>query len=177
MRLDHLSPFTVRACPDRDFPLQGIQLSRFCSLTFQPPHVVALSPGEDTRAPRLSVEAGRVGIRRRLIHIGESRRPSRFPGGHRRRVTPVPIPNTEVKPSTADGTAWATAWESRSLPGIFLNARYWRRYRAFLLYRQRPCRRCSAGNATRWRFHATYPSRVRARLSRKRSLGRCRGFS
>ena len=28
-------------------------------------------------------------------------------------VTPVPIPNTEVKPSTADGTAWVTAWESR----------------------------------------------------------------
>ena len=45
---------------------------------------------------------------------------TRFPGGHRRGVTPVPIPNTEVKPSTADGTAWVTAWESRSLPGLFL---------------------------------------------------------
>ena len=43
---------------------------------------------------------------------------TKFPGGHRRRVTPVPIPNTEVKPSTADGTARAGAWESRSLPGI-----------------------------------------------------------
>jgi hypothetical protein len=42
-----------------------------------------------------------------------------FPGGHRRGVTPVPIPNTEVKPSTADGTARVTAWESRSLPGVF----------------------------------------------------------
>jgi hypothetical protein len=42
-----------------------------------------------------------------------------FPGGHRREVTPVPIPNTEVKLSTADGTAWETAWESRSLPGLF----------------------------------------------------------
>jgi hypothetical protein len=42
-----------------------------------------------------------------------------FPGGHRRGVTPVPIPNTEVKPSTADGTARGTAWESRSLPGVF----------------------------------------------------------
>src|SRR5215471_12345747 len=42
-----------------------------------------------------------------------------FPGGHRSRVTPVPIPNTEVKPATADGTAWETAWESRSLPGLF----------------------------------------------------------
>ena len=47
------------------------------------------------------------------------RAPNRFPGGHRSRVTPVPIPNTEVKPATADGTAWVTAWESRSLPGLF----------------------------------------------------------
>ena len=44
----------------------------------------------------------------------------KFPGGHRRGVTPVPIPNTEVKLSTADGTAWVTVWESRSLPGLFL---------------------------------------------------------
>ncbi len=42
-----------------------------------------------------------------------------FPGGHRGGVTPVPIPNTEVKPSTADGTAGAGLWESRSLPGIY----------------------------------------------------------
>ena len=42
-----------------------------------------------------------------------------FPGGHRSRVTPVPIPNTEVKPVSADGTACVSAWESRSLPGLF----------------------------------------------------------
>lgn len=42
-----------------------------------------------------------------------------FPGGHRGRVTPVPIPNTEVKPATADGTACVGVWESRSLPGVF----------------------------------------------------------
>ncbi len=50
-----------------------------------------------------------------------SGRPSRnmFAGGHRSRVTPVPIPNTEVKPATADGTAWETVWESRSLPALF----------------------------------------------------------
>ena len=47
----------------------------------------------------------------------------KFPGGHRSRVTPVPIPNTEVKPATADGTAWETAWESRSLPGLTRKAR------------------------------------------------------
>src|SRR3982074_2347678 len=44
---------------------------------------------------------------------------STFAGGHRIRVTPVPIPNTEVKPDTADGTAWETVWESRSLPALF----------------------------------------------------------
>ena len=48
----------------------------------------------------------------------------RFPGGYRSRVTPVPIPNTEVKPATADGTVWVTAWESRSLPGLFSTARW-----------------------------------------------------
>ena len=37
---------------------------------------------------------------------------TKFPGGHRSRVTPVPIPNTEVKPATADGTARAGGWES-----------------------------------------------------------------
>ena len=49
-------------------------------------------------------------------------RPARvkIPGGHRRGVTPVPIPNTAVKPSTADGTAGATPWESRSLPGLLV---------------------------------------------------------
>ena len=42
-----------------------------------------------------------------------------FPGDYSEGVTPVPIPNTEVKPLSADGTVWATAWESRSLPGFF----------------------------------------------------------
>jgi hypothetical protein len=40
------------------------------------------------------------------------------PGGYRGRETPVPIPNTEVKPLIADGTAWVTVWESRTLPGL-----------------------------------------------------------
>ena len=30
--------------------------------------------------------------------------------------TPVPIPNTMVKPRTADGTVLETIWESRRLP-------------------------------------------------------------
>src|SRR5207247_4100560 len=37
-------------------------------------------------------------------------------GGHSEGVTPVPFPNTEVKPFSADGTARVTVWESRSSP-------------------------------------------------------------
>ena len=37
-------------------------------------------------------------------------------GGNDAEVTPVPIPNTEVKLCSADGTWWEAAWESRSLP-------------------------------------------------------------
>src|SRR5205814_4799582 len=42
-------------------------------------------------------------------------------------VTPVPIPNTEVKPSRADGTSWETARESRSLPDTFCKGPWPRR--------------------------------------------------
>ena len=55
----------------------------------------------------------------------------KFPGGHRRGETPVPIPNTVVKPSTADGTARVTSWESRSLPGVFYAPELVSRARAF----------------------------------------------
>src|SRR5689334_10507412 len=41
-----------------------------------------------------------------------------FPGDNTGEVTPVPIPNTEVKLSRADGTAGATLWESRTSPGF-----------------------------------------------------------
>ena len=34
-------------------------------------------------------------------------------------VTPLPIPNREVKPQRADGTACAGVWKSRSLPNLF----------------------------------------------------------
>ena len=44
--------------------------------------------------------------------------PPAIPGGDSGGDTPVPIPNTEVKPSSADGTALETRWESRTLPGF-----------------------------------------------------------
>src|SRR6185369_7932760 len=43
---------------------------------------------------------------------------NKFSGDFVDRVTPVPIPNTEVKPVGADGTARETAWESRKSPGL-----------------------------------------------------------
>lgn len=39
-------------------------------------------------------------------------------GGHIEGDTPVPIPNTVVKPLRADDTAWVTAWESRTPPEL-----------------------------------------------------------
>ena len=47
-------------------------------------------------------------------------RADQFLGGYAEGVTPVPIPNTEVKPLWADDTAWVAMWESRSPPGILL---------------------------------------------------------
>jgi hypothetical protein len=41
---------------------------------------------------------------------------SKISGGHSGGVTPVPIPNTEVKPASADGTWGVAPWESRSPP-------------------------------------------------------------
>ena len=42
--------------------------------------------------------------------------PSQYSGGNSERDPPVPIPNTEVKPFSADGTWLETARESRTLP-------------------------------------------------------------
>ena len=35
-------------------------------------------------------------------------------------VTLLPIPNRTVKVYSADGTAWETVWQSRTLPGILV---------------------------------------------------------
>lgn len=45
----------------------------------------------------------------------------RFFGGYSGEDPPVPISNTEVKLSSADGTAWVTVWESRTLPKFLKN--------------------------------------------------------
>ena len=40
-------------------------------------------------------------------------------GGDSGGEPPVPIPNTEVKPASADGTWGSRPWESRSPPGVY----------------------------------------------------------
>ena len=55
------------------------------------------------------------------------------PGDNGGEETPVPIPNTEVKLPRADGTAWATVWESRTSPRLNDKARW--KQRAFFWVR------------------------------------------
>ena len=47
-------------------------------------------------------------------------------GGYGEGETPLPIPNRAVKPLSADGTWWATAWESRSPPVLHSRAAFGR---------------------------------------------------
>src|SRR5712692_3953452 len=56
-----------------------------------------------------------------------------FPGGYTAGVTPVPIPNTVVKPRRADDTALVTAWERRSPPGLIKTKKRLRLAGAFFL--------------------------------------------
>ena len=45
-----------------------------------------------------------------------TQKPYTISGDNGERDPPVPIPNTEVKPFSADGTWLETIWESRTLP-------------------------------------------------------------
>ena len=59
----------------------------------------------------------------------------KFPGGLTARVTPVPIPNTEVKPCRADDTALETTRERRSPPGLkFKKAATPKAFAAFFIF-------------------------------------------
>ena len=57
-----------------------------------------------------------------------------FSGGYAGGATPVPIPNTEVKPSWADDTAAVRLWESRSLPENFVRHQTGNMFDAFFLF-------------------------------------------
>ena len=81
-------------------------------------------------------------------------------GGHSGGVTPVPIPNTEVKPSSADGTWDERPWESRTPPDFF-------RQREEHLRVLLPCRFSALWFSALWGFtpegpipgHPTQPAR------------------
>src|ERR1700690_3485780 len=78
----------------------------------------------------------------------ESVRELKFPGDHTARVTPVPIPNTEVKPRRADDTARATVWERRSSPGLKSKGRLEQSRRPFCFW-QRCAKTLTASRALR----------------------------
>src|SRR5256885_5093400 len=67
-------------------------------------------------------------------------------GGHCGGETPVPIPNTEVKPTSADGTWGEIPWESRT-PPVFSNAPQALAWGAFIVFgscptTNRTCKTC-----------------------------------
>ena len=51
-------------------------------------------------------------------------------------ATPDPIPNSEVKSVSGDGTAREIVWKSSTMPALFLKARS--KDRAFFLLRMKP---------------------------------------
>jgi hypothetical protein len=132
-RTEHLRDVVTRNCR-----LQDIQLSAFAACPQDGRIGENVCAERALRREERTGAGGRMFRRHTLINKAGSIRPSRFPGGYRSRVTPVPIPNTEVKPATADGTAWVTAWESRSLPGLFSTARLGNQTGRFLF--QAACR-------------------------------------
>ena len=85
------------------------------------------SPSGHTKRPLRSRPFSRLSLPRALCGPqGALRAPARLTqpapqrppgaGGHGGRGTPGPIPNPEVKPASAEGTAGATLWETRAPP-------------------------------------------------------------
>ena len=74
-------------------------------------------------------------------------------GGDSDGATPVPIPNTEVKPVNGDGTAPERVWESSTLPGFFLKPGALEEPRAFSFTAIVP----RSGTASARSGHLNYP--------------------
>ena len=84
-------------------------------------HSMCSCQGAEEPQKREAEQATQAKRRKQATRVEEAERsaaPNKFTisGGNDERVTPVPIPNTEVKPLSADGTWLDTARESRSLP-------------------------------------------------------------
>src|SRR5690606_18136552 len=67
-----------------------------------------------TEASQVACPASRTPEKAQELRTPRPKR--RVAGGHGAGEPPVPIPNTVVKPRSADGTARATGWESTSPP-------------------------------------------------------------
>ena len=75
-------------------------------------------PEQEAAGERETVQTKRKGKakRGRGSDLSDTIKVNTISGGNGERVPPVPIPNTEVKPLSADGTWLETARESRSPP-------------------------------------------------------------
>ena len=80
-------------------------------------HIVHTDPKD---APVFSLAFPDKGTKRCCTPIHCSHVPlwTPFPGGSSGGTPPLPMPNSPVTPSSANGTGRAIAWESRPLPGI-----------------------------------------------------------
>ena len=76
-----------------------------------PSRPVLIGRGLVTHTPNNHQKKPRVHIQIRTNNTGSPRY-----GGHSDRETPGPIPNPEVKPASANGTATDRLWESRTPP-------------------------------------------------------------
>ena len=92
------------------------------------------------------------------------------PGGITGGATPVPIPNTEVKPSKADDTAAVRQWESRTLPGYNKGPLIERSAGLFFCLRKKPV--CQ-GSAAPTPFRATLPDSLGGSLLEFLQLRSC----
>ena len=75
-------------------------------------------PEQEAAGERETVQTKRKGKakRGRGSDLSDTIKVNTISGGNGERVPPVPIPNTEVKPLSADGTWLETARESRTPP-------------------------------------------------------------
>ena len=73
-------------------------------------------------------------LKRRRSAEQPQRERNTISGDYSKRDPPVPIPNTEVKPLSADGTWLATARESKTSPDSIRHSVVITRWGAFFLY-------------------------------------------
>ena len=115
-------------------------------------------------------------LRRRVSPTVCRRKEIRFLGGYSGEVTPVPIPNTEVKLSRADDTASATRWESRSPPGLIQKAPS-EMTGLFTFYLQKKFIRFILPRQGTPIFNQSHPNYILPHVRKRKRILRVRGIS